>query len=130
MVANRDAATLMARRLTLLQRIRGKQICLLISQRLVQEYLDQLIPIQNDFVKAFLEIMTRPDGHHVVLNWKPTWSGGEQSRARKCRYPAEDDHVLRTAIRDHSTLIYTEEDRMIKADACIYKEFRVHIQEP
>ena len=127
---NRAAATLLARRLALLQRIRTRQICVLISSHLVEEYRQQLFPVQNDFVRAFIELATRPDGKHVVINWKVPWSGGDRSRARRCRYPTEDDHVLRTAIRDQPSVIYTEEGRMLNVDACVYREFRVHIQEP
>jgi len=127
---NRAAATLLARRLCLLQRIRSKQICLLISRNLIEEYRQQLLPCRNDLVKAFLELATKPDGKHVVINWKASWSGGDRGRARECRYPAEDDHVLRTAIRNEPSTIYTEEMRMLNVDACIYKEFGVHIQKP
>ncbi len=123
-------AALLSRRLTLLQFICQRQLCILISKRLAHEYVRQLKTIKNDFVKAFIELVTTPDGKHVILNWKTRWSGGDRGRARGCRYPAEDDHVLRTAIRGHPTTIYTEEGRMLNADACIYQEFRVHIKEP
>jgi hypothetical protein len=126
----RASATLLARRLSLLQRTCRKEMCVLISTRLLHEYADQIKSAQNDFVKAFIELVTRPDGGHVVLNWKTPWSGGERDRARRCRYPLEDHHVLRTAIRDQPTTIYSEEGRMLGADACIYREFRVHITEP
>ena len=127
---NRADANLLSRRLQLLQQIRGKQISILVSNRLVQEYCEQLPTLRNDVVKAFLELVTNPDGKHVIINWKASWSGGDRNRARRCRYPSEDDHVLRTAIRDNSTVIYTEEGRMLRADSCIYREFLVHIQEP
>jgi hypothetical protein len=127
---DRITATRLARRITLLHRIQARQVCLLISTRLAVEYRDQLLPVQNEFIRAFLDLATRPDGHHVVMNWKESWSGGDRDRARNCRYPAEDDHVLRTAIRDQPTTIYTEEGRMLSVDACIYQEFGVHIREP
>jgi hypothetical protein len=127
---DRATANLLARRLTLLRRIRAKEICVLVSQNLIQEYSRQLLPFQNDFVRSFLELVSKPDGARVVVNWKVPWSGGDRSRARGCRYPAEDDHVLRTAIRNQPTIIFSEEDRMLRTDACIYREFRVHIQRP
>jgi hypothetical protein len=127
---NRAAAALLARRLSLLQRIRLCEICVLVSPRLIREYREQLATPQNDFIRAFIELVTRPDGAHAVINWRVPWSGGDRSRVRRCRYPAEDDHVLRTAIRDQPTTIYSEEGRMLRADTCIYKEFRVHILEP
>jgi len=127
---DRAAAALLSRRLSLLRQICSKKLCVLISSRLAQEYREQLTSIQNEFVRAFLELVTTPDGTHVVMNWAAKWSGGERSRARGCRYPAEDDHVLRTAIRRQPTVIITEEGRMLRADACIYREFRVHIRQP
>ena len=130
LVDGRENATRLKRRLSLLGRICKKEICILISVRLIHEYREQVILGQNEIVNAFIEIITRPDGEHVILNWKAPWSGGEREKARKCRYPEEDDHVLRTAIRGKRTTIYTEEVRMLNADACIYKKFRVHISEP
>jgi hypothetical protein len=130
LVGNRASATLLARRLSLLQRIQRREITILLSERLLQEYREQLrIPL-NDFVRTFLEIVTTPDGTHVLMNWKNPWSGGDRARARGCRFPQEDDHVLRTAIRGQRTAIYSEENRMLATDACIYREFRVHVQEP
>jgi len=126
----RAAATLLARRLSLLRSISNKEISVLIGERLAHEYAQQLRTVNNDVVKTFVELVTQPNGKHVIFNWKAQWSGGERDRARKCRYPAEDDHVLRTAIRGDPSTIYTEEERMLKADACVYREFRVHISEP
>jgi hypothetical protein len=127
---NRAAAVRMSSRLALLRRICKKEIVVLISERLAHEYMVQLRDVQNEVVKAFLELATKPDGNHVVFNWKSQWSGSDRDRARLCRYPKEDEHVLRTAIRDGPTVIYTEEGRMLRTDACIYGAFRVHIQEP
>lgn len=126
----RAAATLMAKRLALLTRIRKGEISVLVSLRLVHEYLDQVRPSKNEYIRAFLEIVTRPDGKHVILNWKGRWSGGERARVARCRYPNEDHHVLRTAIRPDPSVIYSEEDRMLRADKCIYREFQVHIKKP
>jgi hypothetical protein len=126
----RADATLMAKRLALLRRIRTNEINVLVSQRLIQEYSDQLKTYQNEFVKTFMELATQPDGRHVILNWKDRWSGGDRERAARCRYPHEDNHVLRTAIRPNPSMIYSEEHRMLRADACIYRVFRVHILEP
>jgi hypothetical protein len=130
LAGNRAAAKLMARRLSLLQRIEAKQVTALISNPLVHEYLEQLRPLQNEFIRTFLELVTNPGGKHAVMNWKVSWSGGDRDRARKCRYPAEDDHVLRTAIRGEPTTIFTEENRMLQAGYCVYQEFNVRIQAP
>jgi hypothetical protein len=127
---NREAASRLARRISLLRRISNGDLCVLISNRLAVEYSHQLRVIRNDVLKAFLELVTRPDGTHVVFNWKTPWSGADRSRARGCRYPQEDDHVLRTAIRGEPTVIYTEEDRMLRANDCVYRQFSVHILMP
>src|SRR5258706_14631690 len=124
----REGARL-ARRLNLLRQIRHREVVVLVSLRLLHEYVQQVKP-HNEFTKAFLELATSPDGSHVILNWKNSWSGDERSRARQCRYPAEDVHVLRTAIRETPTTIYTEEARMLAANTCIFRAFGVHIAEP
>jgi hypothetical protein len=130
LVGNRAFARLLARRLALLQRIQRSEITVLLSDRLLREYREQLSTPHNEFIRAFLELVTRPDGTHVVMNWRTPWSSGDRSKARECRFPAEDDHVLRTAIRGQRTAIYSEEHRMLVTDACIYREFRVHVREP
>lgn len=130
LTGDRAEANLMARRIDLLKRIHAKKACLLVSPTLVAEYMAQVMPPRNDFVRTTLELATKPDGQHIVANWKQSWSGGERGRARDCRYPEEDDHVLRTAIHDKTTTIYSEETRMVDADQCIYRKFRVHIRTP
>lgn len=130
LVGGREDARRLSRRLSLLSRIRRNEIFVLISAHLIHEYREQIKFAQNDFVKAFMELVTKPDGVNVVLNWKTPWSGGDRDQARRCQFPLEDDHVLRTAIRGQPTTIYSEEGRMLRADACIYRRFRVHITEP
>jgi len=127
---DRSQAARMVRRLGLLTRIQRKEVAVLISQSLLREYQRQVVSPMNEFVRVFLELLTTPDGTHVIANWKTPWSHDVRAQARACRFPIEDDHVLRTAIRGHRTAIYTEEERMLLVDACIYRAFRVHIWEP
>lgn len=117
-----------AKRLRLLKRIQVGELKVLISSHLFEEYQRQVSSPRNDFVKAFFELLGSPDRR--VSNWSP-WPSRDREKARKCRYPQEDDHVLRTARReDRSTTIICEERRMLLADACIYRKFRVHICRP
>ena len=113
-----------ARRLRLLNSIRTGDIAVLFSKRLLTEYQKQVKSPRNDFVKLFFELLTDPG--RAIYNW-PKWSGQESEKARHCRFPREDYHVLRTAIRPNATTIVTEEDRMLRRDDCIYREFRVHV---
>lgn len=122
------AASLFLRRVSLLERIHEGSLSLLISNSLLAEYKRQVLEPRNDYVRAFFELIAQPG--RCVWNWRSRWSGGDRSRARDCRYPREDDHVLRTAIRPRATIIFTEEMRMLNADPCIYREFKVHIQSP
>ena len=100
-----------ARRLRLFSRIRAGEITVLFSVRLLAEYRKQVRSPRNDFVRLFFEILTDPG--HALYNWAK-WSGRERDLARRCRFPREDYHVLRTAIRPHATTIVTEEDRMLR----------------
>lgn len=127
---DRAKANRLAKRISLLQRIQRNEIAVLVSERLLHEYVQQIQVRQNDFVRAFFELVSSPDGQRVILSWKKQWSGGERAAARACRYPREDYHVLRTAVRGHPTTIYTEEGRMLLADACISRRFSVRIIEP
>jgi len=115
-----------AKRLALLKRIRAGDVTVLFSKRLLTEYQKQVKSPRNDFVKLFFEILDDPG--RAVYNWA-NWSGQDREKARRCRFPVEDDHVLRTAIRPHSTTIVTEEERMLQTDRCIYRAFRVHIRD-
>jgi hypothetical protein len=74
-----------------------------------------------------LEVLDRGP---VTWNWKRRWSGADQEKARKCMYPREDDHVLRTAIKGNPTTIFSEEKAMLASDACIYRAFEVHVTDP
>jgi len=115
---------LFVRRINLLVDIQEGRIRVLISRRLLAEYEQKLPSPRNDFVRAFFELLADP--RRRIENWA-NWPGRDREKARKCRYPEEDDHVLRTAIRPRTSTIVTEERRMLKADECIYRAFRVHI---
>ncbi len=116
--------SLFARRIRLLDDIRQGQKTVLYSRRLLAEYERQVRTPRNDFVRLFFERLARPGG--AVYNWA-NWPSRDREKARECRYPQEDDHVLRTAISDRPTTIVSEEGRMVQAGACIYRHFRVHI---
>lgn len=112
------------RRLRLLQRIHSREITVLISRQVLAEYQKHIKSPLNDYVRAFFELISTPG--HVIWNWAK-WSGGQRDKARRCRYPEEDDHVLRTAIRPGGSTIFSEEQRMLKTNACIYRHFKAHI---
>lgn len=119
--------SLFQKRLKLLSRIRTGDLVVLISKQLHNEYDRQVRSPRNDYVKAFFDLLDTP--HRRIYNWEKHWKG-KRAQSRKCRFPSEDDHVLRTAIRPHSTTIFSEEKRMLAADACIYRNLRIHIQHP
>ena len=114
-----------ARRLAVLQDIREGRLVPLHSRQLVQEYEEHVKEPRNEFVKAFFELLD--DVRRATYNWHP-WTGAVREKARKCRFPREDHHVLRTAIRGTPSTIITEEKRMLRTDACIYRELRVHVR--
>ena len=116
---------LIERRIGLLKEISAGTIRILISRRLMNEYQGRLPSPRNEYIKAFFALLDRPD--RVTWNWKKRWSGGERATAAACRYPIEDVHLLRTAIRDGDSRIYTEEGRLLDVDECIFRQFRVHI---
>lgn len=128
LTGSRAEATLLKKRLTLLERIQRRAILVLLSSQLLNEYADQIKGRNNDYIKAFFELLVTPE--RVIWNWKKSWSGGERERARQCRFPSEDFKVLRTAIRANPSVIFSEEQRMLAADKCIYRQFRVHIYPP
>jgi hypothetical protein len=115
------------KRLELLMAIEQGNLIVLISKQLIAEYRRQVREPRNDYVRAFFEILA---SNRAVRNWKKPWSG-DKAKARKCRFPREDDHVLRTAIDpDDSTTIFSEENDMVAADSCIHRVFGVHIVNP
>ena len=85
----------------------------------------------NEFVRVFFDLVTAPDPNpkRCITNWAP-WPSGRSDRARRCRYPKHDDHLLRTAIRPKPTTIITEDKGLLETDRCIYLHFRVHIRLP
>jgi hypothetical protein len=116
-----------ARRIALLADIQAGRKTALYSRKLLAEYERKVAIPRNDFVRAFFEILAAPG--RAIPNW-PRWSGSTRAKARKCRYPHEDDHVLRTAVRPSGATIFSEEGRMLAADACIHRELGIHILDP
>ena len=120
-----SAASLFIRRLRLLQSFVSGERTALISRRLIIEYRRQIPTPRNDFVSAFLSILARPGG--AELNWDKSWSSHRES-ARRCRFPPEDYHVLRTAIlEDYESVVFTEEDRMLRTNRCVHRRLGVHV---
>ena len=113
------------RRLNLLTKIRKGSFAVLISEKLLQEYQEKIPMPRNDFVIAFFKII---DSKGAISNYSQ-WRHNDIAKARECRYPRHDDHILRTAWRDHPTTIVTEDGRMLGSGDCIYREFRVRIQD-
>lgn len=118
--------SLLARRIELLRAIRDRHAVVLYSRRLLHEYNEHVRSPRNDFIRAFFALLADPD--RSLLNWANWRNADRELACGKCRYPAEDVHVLRTAIRPTESSIVTEEKRMLCADECIYRFFRVHIK--
>jgi len=116
-----------AKRLELLKSCRSGALVVLVSPKLIGEYRKQVKEPRNEYVRAFFAIVS--EQKQCIFNYT-RWPGACRAKARKCRYPKHDDHVLRTAIRDHPTTIYCEENPMLQSDRCIYREFRVRITNP
>lgn len=121
------SGSMFARRLAVLRDIREGRIVALYSRRLIREYEQHVKEPRNLFVQAFFEVLTANDVSRAIYNWH-RWTGAVKEKAKKCRFPPEDYHVLRTAIRGNPSTIITEEDRMLRTDKCIYRRLRVHVR--
>ena len=120
--------TQFALRVRLLQRIANGELRVLISPKLLSEYRRQVVEPRNDFVSAFLELVTDASRHR--FNWA-ILSGTELDQTRKCRFPREDLHVLRTAVlEDERSTLFSEEKRILASARCILRHFRVAIRNP
>ncbi len=118
-----------AKRLALLSRIQQAELQVLYSQKLLHEYRQQIEEPRNDFVKSFFELLLDPA--KSKLNYHKPWSGKERQAERDCRFPPEDVHVLRTAVLPNQpSTIFSEEERMLSTDACLYRHFSVHVLNP
>lgn len=116
------------KRIDLLQQVSDGHVRVLLSRKLIQEYREKLPELRNEAIRAFWDLLASPD--RVQWNWPP-WGGAERSHATKCRFPREDWHLLRTAIRTgERTRLYSEEDRVLVARACILRSFDVQIVDP
>jgi len=113
------------KRIALLEKLMRQELIALYSQKLMNEYLRQLPDPRNDYIRAFFEILTQPG--RAIHNWHHPWKS-DADDARRCHFPFEDDHVLRTAIHHaQPSVIYTEEARMLTAHRCVYRKFQVGI---
>jgi len=121
---------------SLLRRVQRRELVLLISAKLRDEYQRKLTQPRNILIAELLAIVASPDGLRAVENWAPGWSGGTRDAMRKCRFPRHDEHLLRTAVKtmrdDNYTKrsIFTQEAKLIATDACIHRNFSVHIVQP
>jgi hypothetical protein len=117
-----------SKRVELLASVVSGEQRLLYSAKLIQEYSRQVAEPRNDFVRLFLQLLT--DGGNAVANW-PKWPSGIRDKMFRCRFPAEDEHVLRTAwLPGERSTLYTEEGRMLNCRACILRTFGVDTENP
>ncbi len=125
-------SALINKRFELLERIGKRELIALVSERLINEYQNHLREPRNTYIRAFLELLVRPDGTKIKFNWKKRWPTSDQEIARNCGFPKHDDHLLRTAILADGvkSSILTEEQKLISTDKCIHRTFRVHIHMP
>jgi hypothetical protein len=114
-------------RLRLLRTISDGMLVVLYSQRLIAEYRARVREPRNDHIRAFFELLT---SERAVPNWASLTGSEHDVALKKCRFPQEDLHVLRTAYCGDETTIFTEEARMLRTDRCIHREFSVHVREP
>jgi hypothetical protein len=117
-------------RLALLKRIERRDLIVLISQKVLHQYRQQIPKPRNDLIRSFFELLTAHGAGPVKWNRKRQWAGADQDKARKCRFPYHDVHLLRTAAQPQESTIVTEEPRLLITDRCIHREFRVHIRHP
>lgn len=122
------AASHFLKRVRLLSRVHAGQIKPLVSKRLLAEYAKQVEKPRNETVRLFFETLDKPDG--AIWNWRTPWSRGQAAQARRCRFPKEDVHLLRTALRDHGGLILSEEARVLACDKALHLHFGVHTSLP
>lgn len=129
LVKEPKAARRFAKRVRLLQGIQQGNWTVLYSDKLLAEYLRQVPSPRNDFVKAFLAIISNRAMGMTQKNW-PRWPGGLRERMRNCRYPFHDEHVLRTAYTEgiRSTLV-SEEQAILSSKKCILRVFDVAIRD-
>jgi hypothetical protein len=111
-------------RFQLLLAMYERRLVLLVSKMLLKEYETKVPEPRNDYVKAFLELAVSPG--RAIVNWA-AWSGARRENARRCRFPREDVHLLRTAIRPQPSLLFTEEKRILNTQACVHRLFHVRI---
>lgn len=106
----------------------------LVSSRLLHEYQARVKPPRNDLTRAFVELaeraLTLGRGEAFTHNWASPWDGSRRDAMNRCRFPPEDEHVLRTAVRDGGSTIFTEEERMLRTNGCLYRRLDVRVAEP
>lgn len=117
------------KRIALLRSIKDGKIKVLISAKLLAEYQSHVTTPRNEVIRSFLELLTKSGT--ARWNYAKPWSGAQREKMSRCRFPNEDEHVLRTAVLDgEGSTILTEEGRMLRTDACIHRSFDVHVKNP
>jgi hypothetical protein len=116
------------RREAFLAHLATEDAVILLSAKLLAEYNRQLPQTQSDALRRFFETADMPG--RSLMNWSKRWGGAERSQARGCGFPAHDDHLLRTALRDGPSTLATEEQALLRTDRCIQRHFDIHVHDP
>lgn len=109
-------------RFRLLQRIQSGELQPMYSKKLEGEWRTKVKEPRNDFVQAFYALVVNGVAE---FNWAH-WRGSDDDRLAKCKFPMEDKHLVRTAVRDgERTYVVSEEERVTRGAKCVQRCFNV-----
>jgi hypothetical protein len=123
-IAARRPGNLFDRRLTAIEQVASGLRRLRYNTRLLGEYTQLIQERRNDVIELFF---TALDDERSVLVKRNTLSRQDYARARKCRWPTHDQHLLAAAVEGNDPTIFVTESRHVQRAAKILTCFAVHI---
>jgi len=113
------------RRAALIERCVTGSLRVLYNKVLLQEYKNHIREHRNDLIESFFAVL---DSATAFLVRRSTLSRQDYNRARACRWPSHDQHLLAAALGGVRASIYVTEQALSRCAESIRREFRVRVE--
>jgi len=122
-IAARAKGNAFDRRLAAIEQVAYGHRRLRYNQKLLREYQQVIKEYRNDVVDLFFTVLT----DRSILVRTNTLSRQDYARAKKCRWPSHDQHLLAAAMGGDEPTIFVTESRHAVCAAKILARFGIHI---
>jgi hypothetical protein len=123
-IDNLEPGSILDRRISIICEIKNGSYTVRYNSRLLGEYNNLVKVHRNDWIAVFFQILA--DGATFVN--RNNFNAAELAKARKCRWPLHDQHVLVAAINGTKSIVFVTESTLGRSAAKVLQHFRVRIK--